>query len=202
MKGCPDAPIAIGISIDTPHRLSSPSLGRLGRAAAESDVFYPYRRRGPVSGCETYPCFSLHPAGIIKAALVPLGSETIIRRHHKSCSAAAGDEINLRRPLRESVRYSGALRRIFRSISVGHAHPSRRHQAKKLTCLIETEAGMKLGTGSGPVLPRSEHQQVLSRQQFDSGKKPLAEVSRVIGKTPAIEIDRRRPLILDLDPIR
>ena len=61
---------------------------------------------------------------------------------------------------------------------------------------------MKLGADSGPIFPGSEHQQVLPRQQFDSGEKPLAEISRVIGEAPAIEIDRRRSLVLDLDPIR
>ncbi len=45
---------------------------------------------------------------------------------------------------------------------------------------------MKLGTGSDPVLPRSEHQQVLPRQQLDGGKEPLPKIPGVIGKTPAI----------------
>ena len=202
MEGRSSTPLGIGISVDSPHRLAPPTLRRLGRAAAESDVFYPNRRRRRVSGGEAYPGLSLHPAGIIKAGLTPLDSEAIIGRNHKSRRVAAGDEVNLRRPLRESIRYSWPLRRIFRGIGVNHVQPAGRHQPEELTSLVETEAGMKLGTGGGPVLPRCEDQQVLPRQQLDGGKEPLPQVARVIAKTPAIEINRRRSLVLDLDPIR
>ena len=132
--------IAIGIPIDTSHRLAPPALRRLGRATAESDVFYPNRWWRLVSCGEPHPGLNLHPPGIIKFRLAPLDSESIIRGNGKSASVAADDVINLGRPLRKSIRYARSLRRIFRFVSMNHLHAVRSHQAKKLTRLIKAEA--------------------------------------------------------------
>ena len=140
------------------------------------------------------------PARVGESARRPRRAERVAGRHEVFQRRRRREVSRRRHGLHGAIRLVRVLRRV--GIKFRRHRRIRPHQREVAAARAQLEIRVQIRRWVHAIFAGGKDHDEPLRRDAHCGESPLSHIARVVREPPSAEVHRRRPVILDLDPVR